>query len=209
MSVTQGWQAVRPQGTQSGHECGHDNSGLLSNLSTSRSLASSLDKISPNPKIFSLLSVNLVIYKRKKKCKNANPQPCQKVSSMLKTTGQSSPPLYLQDILSKKENIDLTRQHLNFNAKQKPLNIFSQSYVFDSKDFQPQIICTECLVMSLVTSHSVISDSLQPHGLQPARLLCPWNSSGKKTGVGSHSLLSSQPRDRIRVSCIAHRFFTV
>ena len=26
-----------------------------------------------------------------------------------------------------------------------------------------------------------------PHGLQPARLLCPWNSPGKNTGVGSHS----------------------
>ena len=35
----------------------------------------------------------------------------------------------------------------------------------------------------------VVSDSLQPHGLQPSRLLCPWNSPGKNTGVGSHSLL--------------------
>ena len=25
--------------------------------------------------------------------------------------------------------------------------------------------------------------------LQPARLLCPWDSPGKNTGVGSHSLL--------------------
>ena len=38
-------------------------------------------------------------------------------------------------------------------------------------------------------SHSVMSDSLRPHGLQPARLLCPWDSPGKNTGVGSHSLL--------------------
>ena len=28
-----------------------------------------------------------------------------------------------------------------------------------------------------------------PHGLQPTRLLCPWNFPGKNTGVGSHSLL--------------------
>ena len=34
-----------------------------------------------------------------------------------------------------------------------------------------------------------MSDSLWPHGLQPARLLCPWNSPGKNTGVGCHSLL--------------------
>ena len=31
----------------------------------------------------------------------------------------------------------------------------------------------------------------QPHGLQPTRLLCPWNSPGKNTGVGSHSLLQN------------------
>ena len=36
---------------------------------------------------------------------------------------------------------------------------------------------------------SVIFDSLQPHRLSPARLLFPWNSPGKNTGVGSHSLL--------------------
>ena len=34
-----------------------------------------------------------------------------------------------------------------------------------------------------------MSDSLRPHQLQPARLLCPWNSQGKNTGVGCHSLL--------------------
>ena len=30
---------------------------------------------------------------------------------------------------------------------------------------------------------------LGPHGLQPARLLCPWDFQGKKTGVGWHFLL--------------------
>ncbi|XDA79720.1 hypothetical protein R6Z07F_009729 [Ovis aries] len=34
-----------------------------------------------------------------------------------------------------------------------------------------------------------MSDSLRPHGLQPTRLLCPWNSPGKNTGVDYHSLL--------------------
>ena len=38
-------------------------------------------------------------------------------------------------------------------------------------------------------SHSVVSDSLQPHGLQPTRLLCPWDFLGKSTGVGCHCLL--------------------
>ena len=38
-------------------------------------------------------------------------------------------------------------------------------------------------------SLSVASDSLRPHELQPTRLLCPWDSSGKSTGVGCHFLL--------------------
>ena len=38
-------------------------------------------------------------------------------------------------------------------------------------------------------SHSVVSDSLRPHGLWPARLLCLWNSPSKNTGVGCHALL--------------------
>ena len=36
---------------------------------------------------------------------------------------------------------------------------------------------------------SVVSDSVQPHGLQPTRLLRPWDSPGKNTGVGCHFLL--------------------
>ena len=38
-------------------------------------------------------------------------------------------------------------------------------------------------------SCSAVSDSLRPHGLQPARLLSPWNSPGKDTTVGCHGLL--------------------
>ena len=34
-----------------------------------------------------------------------------------------------------------------------------------------------------------MSDSVRPHGLQPTRLLCPWDSPGKNTGVGCHFLL--------------------
>ena len=41
-----------------------------------------------------------------------------------------------------------------------------------------------CLVKCESESHSVMSDSLWPHGLYN-----PWNSPGQKTGVGSLSLL--------------------
>jgi len=34
-----------------------------------------------------------------------------------------------------------------------------------------------------------MSNSVRPHGLQPTRLLCPWDSPGKNTGVGCHFLL--------------------
>ena len=52
-------------------------------------------------------------------------------------------------------------------------------------------VCIQCILINIETqfenesvSHSVISDSLQPHGL-----LYPWNSPGKNTRVGSHPLL--------------------
>ena len=64
--------------------------------------------------------------------------------------------------------------------------------------------------------HSIVTDSLQPHGLEPAWLLCPWDFPGKNTEVHCHSLLQegrpfswvSWPRNRTWVSCIAGRFFT-
>ena len=40
-------------------------------------------------------------------------------------------------------------------------------------------------------SHSVMSNSLQLHGLQPTRLLRPWDFPGKSTVVGCHCLLWS------------------
>ena len=38
-------------------------------------------------------------------------------------------------------------------------------------------------------SCSVVSDPQRPHGLQPTRLLRPWDFPGKSTGVGWHCLL--------------------
>ena len=39
-----------------------------------------------------------------------------------------------------------------------------------------------------IISHLVMSNSFWPHGLFPTRLLSPWDSPGKNTGVDSHSL---------------------
>ena len=38
-----------------------------------------------------------------------------------------------------------------------------------------------------------MSDSLRPHGLQPTRLLHPWDFSGKSAGVGCHCRLHPDP----------------
>ena len=56
-----------------------------------------------------------------------------------------------------------------------------------------------CLPFGLLRRHhihlcacsvaSVMSNSLPSYGLQPARLLCPWYSPGKNTGVSCHAPL--------------------
>ena len=50
------------------------------------------------------------------------------------------------------------------------------------QDLAPSQKESECV------SHSVLSDSLQPHRLWPTRLLCPWDFPGKNTRVGCHPL---------------------
>ena len=42
-------------------------------------------------------------------------------------------------------------------------------------------------------SCSVVSDSSWPHGLQPTRLLHPWDFPGKSTGVWCHCFLQCVP----------------
>ena len=42
-------------------------------------------------------------------------------------------------------------------------------------------------------SRSVVSNPPRPHGLQPSRLLHPWDFPGKSTGVGCHCLLRTKP----------------
>ena len=59
---------------------------------------------------------------------------------------------------------------------------------------------------------SAESDSLQhPHGLWPTRLLCPWDSPGKNTGVGCHALLQGNlpdPGIELESLALAGGFFT-
>ena len=45
------------------------------------------------------------------------------------------------------------------------------------------------LLLVLLLSRSVVSDSVRPQRRQPARLPRPWDSPGKNSGVGCHFLL--------------------
>ena len=52
-----------------------------------------------------------------------------------------------------------------------------------------------------------MSDSLQPYGPQPTRLLCSWGSPGKNTGVGCHTLLQGIFQTQglnLRFLCLLH-----
>ena len=61
-----------------------------------------------------------------------------------------------------------------------------------------------------VCARSIMSDSLGHHGLYPTRLLCPWNSPGKNTGMNCHSLLQGIFLTQgSQVSFIGGRFFTI
>ena len=53
-------------------------------------------------------------------------------------------------------------------------------------------------------SCSVVSDSLWPHGLQPTRLLHPWDFPGKSTGVGCHCLLREGLMLKLKLQYFCH-----
>ena len=51
---------------------------------------------------------------------------------------------------------------------------------------------------------SGMADSLQPYGALPAKLLCPWDSPGKNTGVGTRGICLTQGL-RLHLWCIGRR----
>ena len=50
---------------------------------------------------------------------------------------------------------------------------------------------------------SVVSNSVWPCGLQPARLLCSWDSPGKNTRVGCYALLKGISWPRVQ-TCVSY-----
>ena len=67
-----------------------------------------------------------------------------------------------------------------------------------------------CITDACVQAHAQSFPTLQPHGLQPTRLLCPWDSPGKNTGVGCQFLLLLDLGIKLAisfVSCIGGQIF--
>ena len=66
----------------------------------------------------------------------------------------------------------------------------------------------ELLIATVLVTQSC--PTLQPHGLQPTRLLCPWDFPGKDTGMGCHFLLQGifWTRNQTWVSCTVGSFCT-
>ena len=60
-----------------------------------------------------------------------------------------------------------------------------------------------------VPSRSVVSSCLQPQGLQPTRLLCPWGFSRQEYWSGLPCPPLTQGSNPGLVSCITGTFFTV
>ena len=84
-------------------------------------------------------------------------------------------------------DIGLLKLNLNFIILWKIIikQILNYFNVFISQLFHLHIqpCCSYCLVSKLCLTR------LRPHGVLPARLLCPWNFPGKNTRVGCHFLL--------------------
>ena len=82
--------------------------------------------------------------------------------------------------------------HLHMVVWSNPSLHVSVKIFLDIIDIYNQLILIKHITFYNVdesVSCSVGSDSWQPHGLKPARLLCPLDYSGKNTGVGCQSLL--------------------
>ena len=62
--------------------------------------------------------------------------------------------------------------------------------------------CSQCVCVCV--SCSIGSDSLWPHRLYPTRLLCPWDSPSKNTGMGCHSLLQGIFPTKGSDPCLLH-----
>ena len=97
--------------------------------------------------------------------------------------------------------------HENSDAEQPQSNppwawMWANKLPFTVWSHWERVSCCYCRAACCWLTQSCLT--LRPRGLQPARLLCPWDFPGKNTGVGCHfsSKGSSQPRNRTWVQSL-------
>ena len=84
--------------------------------------------------------------------------------------------VYILEILSRIVWLKINEENLTLKDRWNP----STNNTFPSTTCPPLVAVVQSLSCVLL---------LGPHGLQPSRLLCPWDFPGKNTGVGCHFLL--------------------
>ena len=95
------------------------------------------------------------------------------------TTGNTATVMSLQSCPTLCDPIEIA-------AHQAPLSLgFSRQEYWSGSPFPSPMRESE----KWKWSRSVVSNCSRPHGLQPTRLLCPWDFPSKNTGVGCHRLL--------------------
>ena len=90
-------------------------------------------------------------------------------------------------------SIPLTLKNNYFKSNQLCIQINWKRYGLFSPNlptqFREELVFCFTFISLCVLSHTVVSNCSSPFTLQPTRLLCPWDLSGKNTGVGCHFLL--------------------
>ena len=99
-----------------------------------------------------------------------------------------------------------------FTHFQSSLCIYKVAFLWLSPPF-PSALEPHCLLLTPAAFWSCLKSLSHVQFCDPVdcRLLCPWDSPGKNTGMDASpfSRGSSQLRDQTQVSCIAGRFFTI
>ena len=86
------------------------------------------------------------------------------------------------------------RVHFAFTPFRDSINYISNLLLYL---YKYQLYVNILFSVGITVSCSVVSDSLQPHGLHPTRLLCPWDSQARilEWVAIPFSRVSSCPRD--------------
>ena len=93
-----------------------------------------------------------------------------------------------QQLLGKDSTTRLNHLIMHYIQLEKQNNIT----ICPCSDKAPLYPSLQCSVLTRCEFCVPVAQScltLLPHGLQPARLLCPWHFQGKNTGVSCHFLL--------------------